>query len=422
MSDFPSGDVPRPESYWWQGATSDFPPLDQDVESDVLIVGGGITGVTLAYTLVDEGASVVLLESGRIAGAASGRNAGFLLAAPAEPYGEAIALWGRVGARSVLEIGRRTHARVRQLVETLGLDCDYRIGGSLRLCRTEEEAEDHRVALPLLHADGFPMREVPPATLLPPGVDQYFRAAFVTDEDGEFHPVRFLHGVARAAAGLGARLHANAPVTSAHWNAGIWEAGSAGYRVRARALVLANNAHAPRLCPALAPLIAPRRGQMLVTAPIKREVAARPTYAHWGYQYWRQAPDGRLLIGGWRDLDPDAETGFEDLPTAKIQDGIERGVRELVPEGVAIERRWAGTMGFARDGRPLVGWLDAEHHLAIAAGYTGHGIGMAAACTLDLAQLLSFRPAPGIATFDPARFPELRRPEPGLTKLGAAAT
>ena len=166
----------------------------------------------------------------------------------------------------------------------------------------------------------------------------------------------------------------------------------------------------------------PRRGQMLVTAPVPRTIAGHPTYAHWGYRYWRQTADGRLLIGGWRDLDPDGEVGTDDKVTDRIQRGIESGLAELVPEGVAIERRWAGTMGFARDGRPLCGWLDAEHHLAIAAGWTGHGMGMAPACTLDLTQLLSFKPAPGISTYDPSRFPELRRIEPALTQLGVAAS
>jgi glycine/D-amino acid oxidase-like deaminating enzyme len=191
-----------------------------------------------------------------------------------------------------------------------------------------------------------------------------------------------------------------------------------GGLARARTLVIATNAYAPQLCPVLTPLIAPRRGQMLATAPLDRRVAECPTYAQWGYQYWRQLADGRLLIGGWRDLDLDGETGFETEPTPKIQAGIEQGLYELAPEGAEIVARWAGTMGFARDGRPLIGWLDAEHHLAIAAGFTGHGLGMAAACSLDLCQLLTFRPAPGISSFDPARFPELRRIESGLTLLG----
>jgi glycine/D-amino acid oxidase-like deaminating enzyme len=157
---------------------------------------------------------------------------------------------------------------------------------------------------------------------------------------------------------------------------------------------------------------------MVATAPLARDVAPRPSYAHWGYHYWRQTPDRRLLIGGWRELDLDGEVGYDAVPTDRIQAAIEQGLSDLVPEGATIERRWAGIMGFARDGRPLVGWLDPEHHLAICGAYTGHGIAMAPACTLDLAEMLAWRKAPGIATFDPARFPELRRSREDLTALG----
>jgi glycine/D-amino acid oxidase-like deaminating enzyme len=220
---------------------------------------------------------------------------------------------------------------------------------------------------------------------------------------------------------LGAQLFEHSAVTGARWDGGLWEVRGERGTVRARTLVLATNAWAPLLCPDLETLIRPRRGQMLSTAPLARTVATRPTYAHWGYQYWRQLEDGRLLIGGWRDLDLDGETGYGAKPTPRIQQAIERGLAELVPEGVAVERRWAGTMAFARDGRPLVGWLDAQHHLAICAGFTGHGMGMAAACTLDLAQMLQFRRAPGIESFDPQRFAEFRQPREGCTVLGGVA-
>jgi glycine/D-amino acid oxidase-like deaminating enzyme len=117
----------------------------------------------------------------------------------------------------------------------------------------------------------------------------------------------------------------------------------------------------------------------------------------------------------------DHESGYEETVTDPIQKAIEKGLRDLVPDGAAIEHRWSGIMGFARDGRPLVGWLDPEHHVAICAGYTGHGMGMAASCTLDLAALLDWQAAPGITTFDPGRFQELREARESTTLLGAAA-
>ena len=408
------------DSLWMADAGLSLPGLDGELDAEIVIVGGGISGICLAYTLADRGATVALLEAGSIGGAASGRNAGFLTVAPAEPYNEQIALWGRPGARAMLECGRRSHQRVRALVETHMIACDYRANGSLRLARTEEEAEDIRASLAALKIDGFPMLELPLAHAVPPHAAGKFTAAFVTLEDGELHPVKFLDALAVHAQAKGARLFADSAVIGAAWRTGLWEVRTTRGVARARTLVLTTNADTPRLCPALSTLIAPRRGQMLVTAPLGREVAPRPTLAHWGYHYWRQTPDGRLVIGGWRELDLDGEVGYDAITTGPIQAAIERGVTDLVPEGAAIERRWAGIMGFARDGRPLVGWLDPEHHLAICGAYTGHGIAMAPACTLDLAELLAWRKAPGIATFEPLRFPELRKSREDLTALGVA--
>jgi gamma-glutamylputrescine oxidase len=407
-------------SPWLDVPPLGLPPLRDRLDVDVLVVGGGITGVTLAWTLIEEGASVAVLEAGEIAGAASGRNAGFLLAAPAEPYVEQVDFWGREGARAMLETGRRSHRRVRALVESLGIACEYRKTGSVRLTRTAEEADEHRGSIPLMKADGFPMHEEDPARHVPASAAAGFTAAFVMPEDGEVHPVQLVHGVARAALAQGARIFEGARVVRGTWSERGWTVATAAGEAHARTLVIATNAWGPELLPGLAPIVVARRGQMLATAPLPTRIAERPTYAHYGYHYWRQLPDRRLAIGGWRDLDLDGEVGFGLEATPKIQSAIERGLAELWPEGVAIERRWSGTMGFARDGRPLVGWLDAQHHLAVCLGFTGHGMGMAAACTLDLAALLSFKDAPGIATFAPGRFAELGQVRDGVTKLGVA--
>lgn len=411
---------PRPDAIWWTAGVHEFPPLDRDLDADVLVVGGGIAGLTLAYTLAEQGATVGLVEAGWLAGEASGRNVGFLLAAPSEPYAERIALWGRDGARAMLHIGRRNHQRVRQLVQSLGIDCDYQQTGSLRLTRTHEESEDLRGSLPELRHDGFPMREIPVADAVPQHAVGAFDAAFEVPEDGMIHPVKFLYGLAVAALEKGARLYPHTRMDSARWQAGLWEARCGGHVARARTLVLATSAFTPRLLPHLAPVIAPRRGQVLATAPLDITVTTRPVYAHWGYQYWRQTPDGRLVIGGWRDVDFEAESTDSNETTERIQSAIEEGMRQLVPGGARVEYRWAGTMAFARDGRPLVGWLDAAHHLAIVGGFTGHGMGLAAACTQDLVELLDWKRATGISTFDPQRFPEVRQAREGIVELGAA--
>ena len=293
------------------------------------IVGGGITGVTLAWTLAEQGATVAMLEGGRIAGEASGRNAGFLLAIPAEPYAERIALWGRDGARALLQIGRRTHRRIAQLAGQLRIDCDYRLTGSLRLTRSEEETEDMRGSLPELRHDGFPMRELSVADVMPPHARAGFHGAFEVPEDGVVHPVHFLYGLAADAIGRGARLHEASRVSGARWKDGVWECHANGHIVRARAVVLATNAWAPELIPALKPLIMPRRGQMVSTAPLDMRLDTGPSTpttatSTGGDARW---PAGD---GGWRNTAFDAETGYDSNVTPDIQ-GIERGIAELVP-------------------------------------------------------------------------------------------
>jgi glycine/D-amino acid oxidase-like deaminating enzyme len=152
---------------WSDAPAPAFPPVSEALDTDVAVIGGGITGITLAWTLAEQGAAVTVLEAGRLAGEASSRNAGFLLAIPSEPYAERVALWGRDGARALLHVCRRSHRRIASWVESLKLDCGYRLSGSLRITRSEEESEDLRASLPELRHDGFPMRELPLADVLP---------------------------------------------------------------------------------------------------------------------------------------------------------------------------------------------------------------------------------------------------------------
>lgn len=408
------------QPYWWHENAPSHAPLGEDAVTDVVVVGAGITGTTLAWTLAERDASVTLLEAGRVAGEASGRNSGFMLAIPAEPYAERIALWGRDSARAMLQVGRRTQQRLAQVVQALSLDCGFAVTGSLRLTRTEEETEDLRGSLPELRHDGFPMREVALADVLPQHAHARFHSAFECPDDAVVDPAGLVQGLAAACVRRGVRLHEHTPVQGARWQDGLWSVHALGRTVRARTLVLATNAFAPRLLPMLAPVVVPRRGQMLSTAPLAERLDPRPVYANYGYQYWRQMPDGRLVIGGWRNLDFDGETGFDTNPTPAIQTAIEGGVRDLFPGGATLERRWAGTMGFSRDGRPLVGWLDAARHLAVCAGFTGHGMGIATACTEELARVLDFQRSPLIASFDPLRFKELHHDGGGVTTIGDA--
>src|SRR6185295_5454650 len=126
-------------SLWLDGVSRSYPPLDRDVTADVAIVGAGIAGVAAAYFLASTGARVVVLEARGVAEAASGRNAGFLLAGVAENF---VAAARRYGDRNALRIWRfttRTQALVRDLVAEHGINCRLSWNGSDQIAGDEDE-------------------------------------------------------------------------------------------------------------------------------------------------------------------------------------------------------------------------------------------------------------------------------------------
>src|SRR5207247_4965728 len=104
-------------SLWLDGASRSYPPLAGDESADVAVVGAGIAGIATAYFLAAASASVIVLEARGVAEAASGRNAGFLLAGVAENFVAAAHRYGEQGALRIWRVPRRTQWLVGALGE-----------------------------------------------------------------------------------------------------------------------------------------------------------------------------------------------------------------------------------------------------------------------------------------------------------------
>ena len=343
-------------------------PLPERVE--VLVIGGGITGVSLLRRLAERGCRAALVERTRIAHGASGRNAGFLLEGTAANYAEAVRSLGRQAAGAVWSYTAENH---RRLAESLAGRAGYHRGGSLTLAASPEEERQLAEAAELMAEDGWPVELAGGAILNP--------------RDGELRP-------AEAVAALAAdcppcSIFENAPVTSL-----------AEPPIAADEVVLATNAFTGQLLEGVP--IAPVRAQMAATAPFPQRVAERPTYSDRGYRYWRQLPTGEVLVGGYRDRAVAEETGYSLETTAQVQGHLDSHLAGL---GVTapVTHRWAGTMGFTPDSLPLAGRI--RPGLSICAGYTGHGMAFAHLCARALADHLLGSPPPP-AWLDPARFQE----------------
>jgi gamma-glutamylputrescine oxidase len=369
-------------SIWLDETRADAcPPLDKDTSADVAIVGGGIAGIATAYHLTRAGVKAIVLEARTVADAASGRNAGFLLAGVAENFVAATRRYGEDCALRTWRFTRHNQKLVRELVAREGIECDLAWNGSAQIAGDDEEWGEVRASADRLIKEGVRVRIVN---------DE--RAA-IYEDDGELHPVRYVRGLARASIAAALRIHAGTAVTTVAAD----EVRTERARVRAGAVVVCVNAYSSHLVPLP---VRPVRGQMLATAPIARRIFERPAYANRGYRYWRQRADGRLLIGGWRDTAAHEEVGEEERTTATVQGHLERFLREHAPDA-AITHRWAGIMGFSHDALPYVGRL--ANGVFVNAGFTGHGMAFATATGELVADLVRGVPRSETDLFAPER-------------------
>ena len=189
-----------------------------------------------------------------------------------------------------------------------------------------------------------------------------------------------MRALVEAAAGRGARVFDCSPVASVTADGGGWRVATGGGGVTAQAVLIACDGLIPRLAPDLAGAIYPVRGQVAVTEmlPARLRVLAVPTHSHGGFYYYRPTADGRIAVGGGRMHDMEAEFTDVEATTATIQRAIDRfAARTLGLEGVRMEHRWAGIMGFSHDALPYVGRL--SRGIFVNAGFTGHGMAFATA-------------------------------------------
>jgi len=340
---------------FWGRAPESFPGVLPD-KVDVLVVGGGITGVSLLYHLARRRIQAVLVERHRIAAGASGRNAGFLLAGVASSYAEAVRIHGRSQAREIWALTGENHDLMIEAAR--GLEMGYRRRGSEILASDDDERRQLEESALLLNEDGFSAR--------------WDGSRLVNPRDGEVDPVALVTALARQARAGAIREGIEVTGLEARRNDVVVRSGEVA--CEAGLVILATNAYTPLLVPAVD--IRPKRAQMLATAPVHTTVADLPTYSHFGYRYWRQLKTRELLIGGWRDTELAEEVGYVEETTRPIQGHLERAVEGLGARA-EITHRWAGIMGFTETGLPLVGPLEGMPNVQVCAGFNGHGLGFA---------------------------------------------
>jgi glycine/D-amino acid oxidase-like deaminating enzyme len=349
---------------------------------DVAVVGGGVTGCACALTVAEAGARVRLHEARAIASGASGRNGGFALRGGAMPYHAARDALGPERAAALWRLTERALDRMERLAGDA-----FRRVGSLRLAADEQERDELREEHDALLADGFAVESVDE---LPEPLTGRYLGAILHPTDGALFPARWVRRLAARAAAAGAELREQSRVTAFD-------------TLEAEHVVIASDGYPSGLVAELDAVVQPTRGQVVTTVPLPQLLYGRPHYARGGLDYWQQLPDGRLVVGGRRDVTLEAEFTAEEATTEPVQTALESLVRELVGRMPAITHRWSGIFGTIPDRLPLVGAMPNRPGVWVARGYSGHGNVLGLAAGELVANAILGRREPELELFDPAR-------------------
>jgi gamma-glutamylputrescine oxidase len=340
------------------------------VAADLCVVGLGGSGLAAVGEALRRGLSVVGVDAGPVAAGAAGRNGGFLLAGPANPVHQAAAGWGLEAA---LMLYRQTLAEIDELGRLLGPEI-VRRDGSIRLAglpgppRTEHETADQVAELADCERQFAFLRSHGVAVERYDG--ELGRGLFLP-EDAAMNPLSRARGLARLYSAR-ADLYVDSPMV------GLSAAGvqTPSGLVSAAATVIAVDGRLERLVPELAGRVRTARLQMLATEPLaaKPDGTARlpcPVYGRWGYDYAQQLPGGQMFVGGGRDRFADVEWTLDTSPTKPVQDWIDAVAHRFAGGPVRVTHRWAASVGFTPDARPLV--AEIRPGVVACGGYNGTG-------------------------------------------------
>lgn len=361
------------------------PPLVGEVEVDLAVVGGGYTGLWTALLARQRypGRSVLLLEAGTCGDQASGRNGGFASASLTHGFGNGVQRWPEELAR-LDRLGAENLAAIGGTVESLGIDCDWRIAGELTVATAPHQAAELRALTGEMARHGHEVAWLD-AEEARARLDSLTYVGALHDPHGTalVEPARLAWGLRRACLDAGVVVHEQTPVREVERDGAGLRLRTGRGNVRAGRVALATNAFPP-LLRRLRLMSVPVHDYVLATEPLSREQlaalgwAGREGVADAAHQfhYYRLTRDDRIIWGGYDAVYRYGSRIERDhlggQPTHRL---LAEHFHQTFPQlaDVRFSHRWGGVIDTCTRFSAFYGTAHGGR-TAYALGYTGLGV------------------------------------------------
>jgi glycine/D-amino acid oxidase-like deaminating enzyme len=353
-------------------------PIAGEVTCDVVIVGGGYTGMAAALHLAELEVDVVLLESAFCGYGASSRNAGHLTPTIAgDP--QILATVYKRRAPELIRVADHAVHFTESLIEELGIECDYEPTGNVSATLTPGQHKRAQRIARILQASGGDVEFVEGPEW---GLPATFTGGILERSGGLLNPGKFVRGLRHAVLRSRARVSERTHVESIESRAdGVEVRTTHGARVRASKALIATNAYSRDLPSAPRRLVAPLWVTLAETEPIGRERLLETGWTsgsglytqHVVLESYRPTVEGTVVFGTRQVQVPKGRLGGR-RPDPRILADLIRGLCDRFPslEDVSVRRTWGGWIAMTPSWLPVAG--EAAPNTLYLAGYNGHGL------------------------------------------------
>ena len=363
-----------PGRSWYEDTTGprpEYPRLDGDRTCDVVIVGGGFTGLSAAVHLAKAGTNVVLIEAHRFGDGASGRNGGQLGTGQRAGAEEMEAEYGFTRAKALFDLAEEAKAHLLEFASTNKIEIDFR-PGHLNVTHKKRELPDFVEYAEAAARFGYPHMKLMDAAETAARVGSEHYVGGVRDTGtGHIHPLKLVVGTARVAREAGAQLFENTKSTGISVNGGKVVVSTAQGTITAQKCLVALNAYGGDLEPTSAAHIMPIGSFIGSTIDLGKDSPVLPggesvSDSRFVVRYFRRAMSGELLFGG-REI-------YAVNDPKDIHIHIRRQISEVYPQlkDVEITHGWGGYVGITLPRKPFV--REVMPNVISAGGYSGHGV------------------------------------------------
>jgi glycine/D-amino acid oxidase-like deaminating enzyme/nitrite reductase/ring-hydroxylating ferredoxin subunit len=374
------------------------PPLTANTRCDVVVVGAGIAGLSIAYELASHGRAVVVIDRGAIGSGMTARTTAHLSSELDDYYFELIGVRGEEEARLYHSSQVAAINRIEAICRDEGIDADFRRVDGYLFAADADGVKDLEREYEACQTLGVKAEWAARAPV--PGADTGRCLRF--PDQARFHPTKYLAGLARAIAAKGGRFHADTVhVGDKEDEEGVEIETEAGPRIRAKAAVFATNSPTNDKV-----AIHPKQGPMRTYAIAGRVArGAVPDALVWdtleAYHYVRIQPlddaSDLLIVGG-----EDHRSGEENDGAARL-DALEAWARSHYPAFAGADYRWSGQVLEPIDFMPFSGRNPGNEAIYIHSGDSGQGITNAVAGSLTILPLILGEDSRFASLLDPGR-------------------